>query len=522
MQSKILKLNDVFNLMDNEILFKLEENISFNDIKYLLEGEIVNSDDTEVNETDDDQDQQDQQQDQNNQEQQNNQNQDDQTQQPGLLSPDQIQEIIQGLQSGQISEEEIQQAYENGQLNDADIQAIQDGMNQEMTPEQEEEMFKTQIKEMSENFVRLSLFDKINDFSKKVEDFIDSINDESLVNKFNYIKNYLDILSSLIFNLDVNLLFQMYVTLETKAISYMTEYLNPEVSSEELDSILEKTNEENLKQELQAKITPEKLIELANSGQLSDFTLQKLVELGIYTEDELNEILSQAQPPQDDQGQAPEGDQSNDQSNDKIDQAAQAIVSGEASEEELQQLAQSGEISQEEYQAIMNKVQELSNGQNEQAPEGDQSNDPVDQAQQLLQQSQQLQQQAEELLQNADQSGQSEDKITQAAQAIISGQLSADELIQDFTNGEITKEEFEAVIAKIEELKEQQGATQSAPENNNQEQPQQPQQQQQPQQPQQDQEVQDNDNLEKDKKEKKKPKQSFDSAFSDAVDPKAK
>ena len=498
MQSKILKLNDVFNLMDNEILFKLEENISFNDIKYLLEGEIVNSDDTEVTETDDDQDQ-------NNQEQPQ-----------GLLSPDQIQEIIQGLQSGQISEEEIQQAYENGQLNDADIQVIQDGMNQEMTPEQEEEMFKTQIKEMSENFVRLSLFDKINDFSKKVEDFIDSINDESLVNKFNYIKNYLDILSSLIFNLDVNLLFQMYVTLETKAISYMTEYLNPEVSSEELDSILEKTNEENLKQELQAKITPEKLIELSNSGQLSDFTLQKLVELGIYTEDELNEILSQAQPQQDDQGQAPEGDQSNDQannqSNDKIDQAAQAIVSGEASEEELQQLAQSGEISQEEYQAIMNKVQELSNGQNgqtnDQAPEGDQSNDPVDQAQQLLQQSQQLQQQAEELLQNADQSGQSEDKITQAAQAIVSGQLSADELIQDFTNGEITKEEFEAIIAKIEELKEQQGATQSAPENNNQEQ--------------RDQEVQDNDNLEKDKKEKKKPKQSFDSAFSDAVDPKAK
>jgi len=352
------------------------------------------------------------------------------------ISDDQAAQIAQGLRSGEIKEEEIKQAYDQGQLTDADIQAIQSMLqNQnidELPPEEQEKIFEKEIEGMTDNFIRLNLFDKINELSKKIENFIDNSNDEKLIEKFKLIKNYLDILEALIFNLDVNLIYQLYVTLELKTIEFMKERLglNTDYEKEYLKEFEDRIIAENLKE----KYYPvEKLIEKIKNDEVTEEILKKLIKYNIYTEEEINEIMNHLQQEQNQDEANPEQEQNENQidpQQEKIEAAAQAIASGQSSFEELLQMLKDREIDKYMYDEIRKRAEELmlNSDQDQQ----------VEQAQ--VQQNTQENQENQENQPKIDES-----QAQQIALGILNGEIKEEEIKQALDNGELTLADIELI-----------------------------------------------------------------------------
>jgi len=356
------------------------------------------------------------------------------------ISDDQAAQIAQGLQSGEIKEEEIKQAYDQGQLTDADIQAIQSMLqNQnidELPPEEQEKIFEKEIEGMTDNFIRLNLFDKINELSKKIENFIDNSNDEKLIEKFKLIKNYLDILEALIFNLDVNLIYQLYVTLELKTIEFMKERLglNTDYEKEYLKEFEDRIIVEDLKE----KYYPvEKLIEKIKNGEATEEILKKLIKYNIYSEEEIDEILNQIQQDQNQDEANSEQDQNENQMDpqqEKIEAAAQAIASGQSSFEELLQMLKDREIDKYMYDEIRKRAEELMLN-SDQAQQSDQAQ---------LEQSQ-VQQNTQDTQEDQNQPKIDESQAQQIALGILNGEIKEEEIKQALDNGELTPADIELI-----------------------------------------------------------------------------
>jgi len=277
------------------------------------------------------------------------------------ISDEQAQQIAQGLQSGEIKEEEIKQAYNNGQLTDADIQAIQNYLNQNQDNTSESQ-FEQEISKITDSIIRLNFYDRINKLKQKIENIMD-LNTKINTEKFEHIYNYLDILLALVYSLDINILYQLYIALEIKTIEYIKQELGLNTDEEKrLQIALEIEGE---KQDLKNKYTPDYLVQqltLLYLNQLSEDDkkqlekdIEKLIALQIYSPEQIEDFKQQAQqqaqsansatPDQSqmqNQGQPESNTQQNqgqqnqtpDQS--QIEQAAQAIASGQATKEELE------------------------------------------------------------------------------------------------------------------------------------------------------------------------------------------
>ena len=147
------------------------------------------------------------------------------------LSDEEIMQIVQALQQGQIQEDQIQKMMEDGQLSEDDMQRIQQAMQQadggspqEPSPEEQQTM---QINQLQDTVVRFSIYDKLGNLQNKLEQFLDHFNDvtSDLYKQTEEIYDYIKILNSLIFNLEINLVYQLYSQLEMKLIDIFEEYI---------------------------------------------------------------------------------------------------------------------------------------------------------------------------------------------------------------------------------------------------------------------------------------------------------
>lgn len=284
------------------------------------------------------------------------------------ITPEQAQQIAAGLKSGEIKEEEIKQAYDSGQMNDADIQLIQQaaengGDVDELDPEEKEKYFNREIDQMTDNFVRLGLFDKINDLREKVELFSSTYTDsnDDLINKLNLIKNYLDILSSLVYNLDINIVYQMLITLEIKAIDILREKLGygPD---KELQKFFDDLEKEIQQKEIQLKYSPENIVNGLASGEITEEDLKQIIELGLYSEEEIQEMIEQANELKEQQAQEEqqsEEGQVDEETAKQAEEVAKKIYNKELSADELIQQFKEGKISSEELNLVIKMVEML-------------------------------------------------------------------------------------------------------------------------------------------------------------------
>ena len=382
-----IKLNDI--LTESEEFSFFIKTIEENSILNYVNKNFLSEDDFQNNNS------------QSNQQQQNTSQPTDNQQQPHI-NQDQAVQIAQGLQNGSISQDEIEKAYKNGQLNDADIQMIQQAMQsaqqdtEDLSPEEKEKLFSQQIDQLSDNFVRLALYDKMLNLKDKIEKFFDSVNiNENYYEKIKFLENYLDIAISLVYNLDVNLLYQLLLLIELKLIDILNEYLGRE--DPDVQQILAQIEQDLKEKEMKIKFSPENLAQQYLSGEITDDDLKELLDQGLITQETINkmqELIQQAQNQDQNQEQdqnQPQQNQDQDQGNqqqDVIAQIAQAVYNNEISADEIFNKYKNGEITSDQLEAIVKIVEQLKEQQSQAQSRQDQNQAQEQQPQQNQNQNQ--------------------------------------------------------------------------------------------------------------------------------------
>ncbi len=150
-----------------------------------------------------------------------------------LLSPEELQQLIAGFQSGEVTEESLKQMLDAGQINNTDIQMLQEQM-----PSPEEEQA-AQISQVQEMVIRFNVYDKIMNLDSKLELFMENFNEvgSGFYKDVQQVHEFIKVLNTLIFNLEINLVYQMYASLELQLIQLFEDYKENQAAAQagELD-----------------------------------------------------------------------------------------------------------------------------------------------------------------------------------------------------------------------------------------------------------------------------------------------
>jgi len=141
------------------------------------------------------------------------------------LSDDELQDLVKELQQSDDMDGDIKKLLDNGSINQADVNLIGELLqnNQPNSPEEEQEM---QINNIQEMVIRFSIYDKLNNLENKLELFIDNFPnvDKEFYKDVSQIHEYIKVVNTLIFNLEINLVYQLYANLEMKLIDLFKNY----------------------------------------------------------------------------------------------------------------------------------------------------------------------------------------------------------------------------------------------------------------------------------------------------------
>jgi hypothetical protein len=155
---------------------------------------------------------------------------------PGM---DKIQKLALDFQQGHLQQDDLINMYKAGQLSKEEIQAIVDMANsqegqegvpggQEGAPEQpsEEELLAQQIEQTNDMFVKFAIYDKVSDLTTKLNYFHENFSDTEtpFYERVLQLREFLRILSSLIFNLDTTVTYQMYGSILLQLTELFNEY----------------------------------------------------------------------------------------------------------------------------------------------------------------------------------------------------------------------------------------------------------------------------------------------------------
>jgi hypothetical protein len=146
----------------------------------------------------------------------------------GLLSDEELMQLAQELQSPENAEnmdEMVKKLLDDGTINQTDIEKLGQIMQQEPSPEEERQV---QINNIQEMVIRFNIYDKLNNLETKLEVFIENFPniDEEFYKDVEQIHAYIKVINTLIFNLEINLVYQLFANLEMKLIELFTEYKN--------------------------------------------------------------------------------------------------------------------------------------------------------------------------------------------------------------------------------------------------------------------------------------------------------
>jgi len=145
------------------------------------------------------------------------------------LSEEELGSILEKIKNSPDPEGALKELFDNGEINEDDIKLImqQLGDGENLSPEEEAELQKAnQINSIQEMTVRFSIYDKIIKLNQKLEIFIEHFTDidSEFFKEVVQLNEYIQIINNLIFNLEINLVYQLYSSLELKLISLFTEY----------------------------------------------------------------------------------------------------------------------------------------------------------------------------------------------------------------------------------------------------------------------------------------------------------
>jgi hypothetical protein len=147
-----------------------------------------------------------------------------------------IEQLTADFQQGNISQDELIQMYQQGQISKDDIQQIIQAAEGAEEPQSEEELLAQQIDQTNDMFIKFSLYDKVADLTEKLNHFKENFDDlqSDIYDRVLQLREFLNILSSLIFNIETPVAYQMYGSILLQLTELFTEY-NKEQQQEEAE-----------------------------------------------------------------------------------------------------------------------------------------------------------------------------------------------------------------------------------------------------------------------------------------------
>lgn len=161
-------------------------------------------------------------------------------------SPDDIDGLANDLKSGTLTQDDLINMYKAGKLSQDDIKMIIEKVDneegdpgaeqpQDAEPQSEEELLAQQIDQTNDMFIKFALYDKTMDLTDKLNYFKDNFENinSDLYKQVNQLGEFLNILSTLIFNLETPVAYQMYGSILLQLTDLFTEY-NQNVKPQEI------------------------------------------------------------------------------------------------------------------------------------------------------------------------------------------------------------------------------------------------------------------------------------------------
>jgi len=178
-------------------------------------------------------------------------------QQPEDHKNELLAKLAQDISDGHLTKEDLIDMYKSGKLNQEEIQNVlmmsegeepptsqPQGQPQDAEPQTEEELMAQQIDQTNDMFIKFALYDKTNDLTEKLNYFKNNFTDNqtSMYKEIIQLKEFLDILSNLIFNMETAVSYQMYGSLLLKLTELFDKYNKYEFNKE---SKIHKSNKED-------------------------------------------------------------------------------------------------------------------------------------------------------------------------------------------------------------------------------------------------------------------------------------
>lgn len=188
----------------------------------------------------------------------------------GKASDDEINKLAGDLKSGHLSQDDLIDMYKSGKLSQADIKKIVDqveggeggdeGEEQPMDaePATEEELLAQQIEQTNDLFVKFALYDKIIELTEKLDYFKNNFEDirSDIYQRVLQLREFLNVLSNLVFNLETAVAYQMYGSLLLQLTDLFKEYNNKIKPRKEAEEKAQKAKQDLIDQN-DIAVTPE-------------------------------------------------------------------------------------------------------------------------------------------------------------------------------------------------------------------------------------------------------------------------
>ncbi len=150
-----------------------------------------------------------------------------------------LEQIAADFQQGNLTEEDLMKLYQGGQISKEMIQQIMGMTTGSEEPQSEEELLAQQVTQTNDMFIKFALYDKITDLTEKLSHFKENFDDiqSSIYERVLQLSEMLNILSSLIFNIETPISYQMYGSILLQLTELFDEYSktqNAQIAQEEM------------------------------------------------------------------------------------------------------------------------------------------------------------------------------------------------------------------------------------------------------------------------------------------------
>ncbi len=150
-----------------------------------------------------------------------------------------LEQLAADFQAGSITQDDLIKMYQAGNISKEEIQQIMNAAEGAEEPQSEEELLSQQIDQTNDMFIKFALYDKITELTEKLNHFKENFDDvqSDIYDRVLQLREFLNILSSLIFSIETSVSYQMYGSLLLQLTELFDDYNQEQEAEENADEL---------------------------------------------------------------------------------------------------------------------------------------------------------------------------------------------------------------------------------------------------------------------------------------------